>query len=134
MDKRPKWVRILKFISIVIPILMVVYAIIEMAQGIDVGLFLGLIFIVILIILGMWLFGFLIHYLIKKEKSGIALAISIICFFISLIWEAIILISSQSGPYPSDISFNMVSILVYLLPLIYFGIAWILVYKIRSKN
>ena len=135
MDERPKWVKILKFISIIIPVLMVIYVIIQGIIGNkDNGLFIGLIFIVILILLGMWLFGFLIHYLVKKGKYGFALTIPILGFVGTLVWYVVGYIMATSGPYPSSFNLNMTSILVYLLPLIYFGVAWILVYRIRSKN
>ena len=82
---------------------MIVYLIIGMALGNrDGGLFIGLIFIVILIIIGTWLFGFFIHYLVKKGKYGIATTILIVGFFGTLVWYVVGYIMATTGPYPSS--------------------------------
>jgi membrane protease YdiL (CAAX protease family) len=106
----PSWVKVLGIISILIILLISIFAITSFLMSNDdmagLGLAIGAIWI--MVIIGLWIFGFFIRYLLRKNKKWLA---NIICSIILIsITGYIILgiiqaISNYYGPYPPvDIS------------------------------
>lgn len=143
-EERPKWVRTLRIVSILIAIFPAVFfisnAIILRFKGKTVDaefwLFIPITLFVMFVILAMWGVGVFINYLTKKGHYGFATAVPIIGFFGTLTWYAVVYIASVTGPYPATYNLDwssLVSLLLMSIPLIYFGTAFMIVKRNKKS-